>query len=385
MEQVAARSTSGLPHRMRAAAALEYPFEPPAPDGSMAEVAPGIGWIRMPMPIPLDHINVYLLRDEDGWVVVDTGLNTSEAKALWEHVVRDRLDGLPIKAVLCTHFHYDHAGLAHWLTERFQVPLYMTYGEYYMMRSSYLPLPDTPGQTQTEFLARAGIAANDIEQLHDSLRRDPFLPSSSPPFRRLRDHQVLKIGARNWRVVIGAGHSPEHACLYCEEERILISGDQLLPGISSNVQVTSAEPEGDPLQQWFDSLDRLDALAPDTLILPSHQRVFRGLRERVQALRDHHAEQLDQLCDFIQGNGASTTLAAMHTLFPRLRGPVDRFLALGETVAHLSWLRFNQRLRRTLDDQGVYQFEVAGAGASASGTPPMGGVKDEQNTGIRCG
>jgi glyoxylase-like metal-dependent hydrolase (beta-lactamase superfamily II) len=372
MEQVAARSTSGLPRRARAAAALEYPFEPPAPDGSMVEVAPGIGWIRMPMPIPLDHINVYLLRDDDGWVVVDTGLNTAEARALWEFVVRERLEGLPIKAVLCTHFHYDHAGLANWLTERFEVPLYMTYGEYYMMRTAYVRLPDTPAPTHVGFLARAGMAAQDIQEMHDSLRRDPFLPSSSPPFRRLQDNQVLRIGARNWRVVIGAGHSPEHACLYCEKEHILISGDQLLPGISSNVQVTSVEPEGDPLQQWLDSLDRLDTLAPDTLILPSHQRVFRGLRERVQALRDHHADTLDQLCEFIQGNGGSTTLAAMHTLFPRLRGPVDQFLALGETVAHLSWLRFNQRVCRTLDEQGVYQFEVAGA-------------KEEQNTGIRCG
>lgn len=383
MEQVAARSTSGLPRDRRAAAALEYPFEPPAPDGSMVEVAPGIGWIRMPMPIPLDHINVYLLRDEDGWIVVDTGLNTAEAKALWELIAHERLDGLPIKAVLCTHFHYDHAGLAHWLTERFQVPLYMTYGEYYMMRTSYVPLTDTPAPSHAAFLERAGLTAHDIQAMHDSLRGDPFLPTTSPPFRRLSDNQVLCIGAREWRVVIGAGHSPEHACLYCEDERILISGDQLLPGISSNVQVTSAEPEGDPLQQWLDSLDRLDTLAPDTLVLPSHQRVFRGLSERVQALRDHHAGQLDQLCAFIEGNGGSNTLAAMQTLFPRLRGPIDRFLALGETVAHLSWLRFNRRIRRTLDDAGVYQFQVTRP--DAPGAAVTHHTKDEQDRGIRGG
>lgn len=379
MEQVAARSTSGLPRSARAAPMLDYPFEAPAADGSVVEVAPGIGWIRMPMPMPLDHINVYLLRDDDGWVVVDTGLNTAEAKGLWERVAGDRLDGLPIKAVLCTHFHYDHAGLAHWLTERFQVPLYMTYGEYYMMRSAYLPLADALGQAQADFLALAGIPVDEIQEMHAVLRRDPFLPPPVLSFRRLQEAQVLRIGARRWRVVIGAGHSPEHACLYCEEERILIAGDQLLPGISSNVQVTSAEPEGDPLQQWFDSLDRLDALAPDTLILPSHQRVFRGLRRRVQALRDHHAEQLDALCTFIEGNDGSTTLAAMRVLFPRLSGPVDQFLALGETVAHLSWLRFNRRISRRLDQAGVYRFHLAGADAAAQ--PEW---TEEQETGIRC-
>jgi glyoxylase-like metal-dependent hydrolase (beta-lactamase superfamily II) len=379
MEQVAARSTAGLPRPARGAAALlEYPFEPPPADGSVVDVAPGIGWIRMPMPIPLDHINVYLLRDDDGWVVVDTGLNTDEAKALWEHIARTKLDGLPIKAVLCTHFHYDHAGLAHWLTERFNVPLYMTYGEYYMMRAMYVPLPDVPTPAHAEFLKHAGIAAEDIQPLHEALRRDPFLPTSSPPFRRLHDNQLLKIGARTWRVVIGAGHSPEHACLYCDDEHILISGDQLLPGISSNVQVTSNEPEGDPLQQWFDSLDRLDALAPDTLILPSHQRVFRGLRERVQALREHHALQLDQLGEFLRAHPGSTTFAAMQTLFPRLRGPVDRYLALGETVAHLSWLRFNGRAQRTLDEHGVHRFDVSGAEAT-------GAAQDQHNMGIRGG
>ncbi|PVX81218.1 MBL fold metallo-hydrolase [Paraburkholderia unamae] len=383
MEEAAARSTSGLTHNGRAAAQLEYPFEPPASDGSRVEIAPGIAWIRMPMPIPLDHINVYLLRDDDGWIVVDTGLHTDAAKAIWERVAAEQLEGLPIKAVLCTHFHYDHAGLAGWLVERFDVPLYMTFGEYYMMRMTYQPLPQQPGPAQARFLQRAGVPVETGHAMHEALLRDPFMPKEVPAFTRLHDGQVLHIGARRWRVVVGSGHSPEHACLYCEDEAILISGDQLLPGISSNVQVTPAEPEADPLQNWFDSLDRLATLAPHTLVLPSHQRVFRGVHARVQSLRDHHDGQLEQLTAFIARQPGCTTLEAMEALFRNLRSAMDRFLALGETIAHLSWLRFNGRVTRRLDAEGVYRFDLADAADVARSGG--GAVEQTKNMGTRCG
>lgn len=359
MAEVSVHGSPGLAPPARVAAQLDYPFEAPASDGSRVDIARGIGWIRMPMPIPLDHINVYLLHDHDGWVVIDTGLHTDAAKAVWERVVAEKLDGLPIKAVICTHFHYDHAGLAGWLVERFDVPLYMTFGEYATMRMMFQPLPAEPSPAAARFLQRAGVPRETGRAMHEMLLRDPFMPTDTPAFRRLRDGQVLRIGGRRWRVVIGAGHSPEHACLYCEEEAILVSGDQLLPGISSNVQVTPAEPDADPLQQWLDSLDRLATLAPDTLVLPSHQRVFRGLHERVHSLRDHHMGQLEQLSAFIAQQPECTASDAMQALFPRVRSAMDRFLALGETVAHLSWLRRNGRIARRLDEDGIHRFRPA--------------------------
>jgi glyoxylase-like metal-dependent hydrolase (beta-lactamase superfamily II) len=170
---------------------------------------------------------------------------------------------------------------------------------------------------------------------------------------------VIQLGTRQWRVVIGEGHSPEHACLYCEQDRILIAGDQLLPRISSNVLVTSIEPEANPLQLWLDSLSRLEGLAPDTLVLPSHERVFRGLHPRTQELREHHEQQFDMLRTFLAEHTSCTAFEAMLCLFPRLRGPVDDMLALGETIAHLSWLRYAGVLRRVLDEDGVYRFRLA--------------------------
>lgn len=339
-------------------AALDYPLAPPASDGSVVEIAPGVVWARMPMPMALDHINVYLLRDDDGWFLVDTGLNTPKTRELWERIAREHLQGLPVKAVLCTHFHYDHAGLAHWLCERFGVPLYMTYGEYYMLRVMFNPLPDPLPAQQRAFFDRAGMPAPRLEAMLDALRGDRFLPPHPMAFRRLRGGQVLRIGGRDWRIVIGDGHSPEHACLYCEDDRLLLAGDQLLPGISSNVQVTSVEPEENPLQGWLDSLGRLEQLAPDTLVLPSHQSVFRGLRLRVQELRDHHAVQLAKLRTFVSRTGGCNAREAMEMMFPHVSRPTDTLLALGETIAHLAWLTHGGEVVRELGADGVYCFRT---------------------------
>lgn len=350
-------------------AAIDYPFVPPLPEAEVVTIAPGVLWARMPMPMQLDHINVYLLRDDDGWFIVDTGLNLERGRELWETVVARHFDGLPLKGLICTHFHYDHAGLAYWLTERFGVPLYMTHGEFYTMRALGGPPPDPLPEALREFHRQAGMSDERVDKIFAALRRDPFMPPQPQAFRRLREGQELEIGGRKWRIVIGEGHSPEHACLYCAEDRILIAGDQLLPRITSNVLVSSIEPEANPLQLWLDSLDRLATLAPDTLVLPSHERVFRGLHARVEELRAHHHTQFALAETFVASAGSCTAFEAMGTLFPRLRSPIDEMMALGETLAHLSWLRYAGRLRRVLDEDGVFRFSLAGDVPSPASPP----------------
>jgi glyoxylase-like metal-dependent hydrolase (beta-lactamase superfamily II) len=344
--------------RPRPGADLSYPFPAPSTDGAVVEVAPGVLWVRMPMPMALDHINVWLLRGDTGWTIVDTGLATEQTKALWEHIVAHHLDGLPVEALVCTHFHYDHAGLASWITERFGVPLYMTLAEFFTMRVLEGAMTDPPPPEQVEFYARAGLPAERTARLFDALRRDPFMPPRQGQYRRLRDGDVLKIGSRRWRVLVGEGHSPEHACLYCAEDRLLIGGDQLLPRISSNVLVSSFEPDANPLALWLRSLDRLDTCAPDTLVLPSHQSVFRGLHARVQELREHHRHQFDLLHRFVAERVECTAFEAMGALFPRLRGAGDDILALGETLAHLAWLREDGVLQRRLAEDGTWRHAL---------------------------
>ena len=345
--------------RLHARAVLDYPLAAPATDGSVVEVAPGILWARMPMPLALDHINVYLLRGDEGWTLIDTGLNTDATRERWEHIAATHLQGRPIVRLVCTHMHYDHAGLASWLCQRFGIPLYMTHGEYYMMRALAEPMPDPLPPAQVEFYQRAGMPPERVDRMWQAMRKDPFMPPQPQSFHRLRGGDEIELGGRAWRVVIGEGHSPEHACLYCEPDEILIAGDQLLPRISSNVLVTGIEPEADPLKLWLASLARLERLAPGTLVLPSHERVFRGLHARTQELREHHEHQFALLRAHLAGQGSCTAFEAMQCLFPRLRGPVDDMLALGESIAHLSRLRHEGVLRRVLDEDGVYRFRLA--------------------------
>ena len=342
---------------------IVYPFAPPAPDASVVEVAPGILWLRMPMPMQLDHINIYLLRDgsgaDAGWYIVDTGLNTPACKALWEEVVATRLDGLPLKGLVCTHFHYDHAGLARWLTDRYAIPLWMTHGEFFTMRALGERLPEPAPEGLVLFHQRAGMPEERIARMLAGLRKDPFMPPQPESFRRLRAGDRLEIGGRRWQIVVGEGHSPEHACLYCAEDAILIAGDQLLPRITSNVLVSSMEPEGNPLQLWLDSLDRLDRLSPDTLVLPSHERVFKGLKPRVAELQAHHRHQFDLLLAALAGGVRLSAFEAMEVLFPRKLKAAEEMMAVGESLAHLAWLRYAGKLVRRLDEDGVYRFALA--------------------------
>lgn len=354
--------------RFRPTSELAFPAAAPRPDGAVTEVAPGVLWARMPMPMALDHINVYLLRGERGWTVVDTGLNTPECRALWEQIAARHLDGLPIEALVCTHFHHDHAGLAGWMAERFGVPVHMTLAEFLTLRVLGAPLPDPAPPEMLQFYRRAGLPAERMERMFAMLRADPFRPPRLGEFRRLQGGQVLAIGARRWQVLIGEGHSPEHACLYCADDRLLVAGDQLLPRISSNVLVTASEPEGNPLQLWFDSLDRLDRCAADTLVLPSHQDVFRGLPARVQELRAHHQHQFDTLRVFVAEVGRCSAFDAMQHLFPKLRHPMDDMLALGETIAHVNWLQQRGDLVRRLDDDGIQRFAAVAPSAEERGT-----------------
>ncbi|MEG1733399.1 MAG: MBL fold metallo-hydrolase [Comamonas sp.] len=332
--------------RVRASADLRYPFEPPKADGSLVEVAPGVMWARMPMPMTLDHINVYLLRDGNGWAVVDTGLGIPSTHALWEKIFGELLQGQPMTRLICTHCHYDHAGAAHWIQKRFGVPLLMTFGEYMMMRGVMGPPPDPLPAAHLEFYQRAGVDEALMERMFTAMRKDPFMPKAPEDYQRIRAGQVLHIGERRWRVVLGEGHSPEHACLYDEEGKLLLAGDQLLPRITSNVMVSPMEPEGNPLQDWMASMQRLAALDEGTLVLPSHQGVFYGVRERAQEVIAHHEAQYRLIESYLERVSCASALEIMKAQFPKLRGAVDHLMALGETIAHLNLLMYAGTLRR---------------------------------------
>ncbi|MEL0083395.1 MAG: MBL fold metallo-hydrolase [Gammaproteobacteria bacterium] len=338
---------------------LTYPYDDHPAPGTTRELVPGVRWLTMPMPGSLSHINLYLLEDKDGWYVIDTGWANDETRGWWHQLFANELAAKPVKGVICTHMHPDHVGQAQMITEHFHCPLLMTQGEYYQARSFTAPGQGPFASWQGEqFYTRAGMPEDDLKQLQKMWKgrssggfKDVTMP---PGFYRLRDGDLLTIGDNDWTVVVGAGHSPEHACLLCQHLGIMISGDQVLPIITSNVSVHPNEPEANPLKAWMESLDKLLATPEKTLVLPAHNLPFYGIRARLRELIDHHEDRMLA----IEEHALEPALARdfLPILFKRKLDPGQMMMALGEAIAHLHLLMHRNRIERTLDADGRYRF-----------------------------
>jgi glyoxylase-like metal-dependent hydrolase (beta-lactamase superfamily II) len=342
---------------------LDYPLADLLPEpGQVHALAPGVLWLRMPLPFALDHINLWLLADERdgeaGWCAVDCGVANDGTRALWEQVLAGDGEGKRLLRVLATHCHPDHVGLADWLCARFDAPLWMSTGEYAFARLMAAGLPGVDGSSAVGHFQRHGLV--DPALLAKLGERRNYYPSLVPAvpaaYTRLRDGDLVTVGARRWEVIAGFGHSPEHAALYCEDGHLLIAGDMVLPRISTNVSVFAIEPEGNPLQLYLDSLARYEALPADTLVLPSHGKPFRGLHTRVAQLRAHHAERLAEVLD-----ACATPQSAMDIvprMFKRALDAHQLTFALGEALAHLHVLWAKGLVRRLIEKDGTIRFGV---------------------------
>ena len=336
---------------------LQYPYaDVPAP-GATKEVLPGLHWLRMPLPMALDHINLYLIEDTDGWWIVDTGMFIGPTQALWEEIFATGLGGKPVKAVLCTHMHPDHIGMAGWLCEKWRVALYMSRGEYFSGRAFSSMEKADFGWTSAQHLRRSGFDPEKIEQARQNFGGFSSVITPMPgAFRRLCDGDSLLINGNRWRVVVGSGHSPEHACLYSDSLNVLLSGDQVIPRITSNVSVSGNEPEANPLKEWLESHEKFLATLPDdALVLPAHNTPFYGLHERLRVLIEHHKEHLlaiEQACT----QSDATAFELLPVLFKRKLDPSHIGLALGECVAHLNYLFQRGQLSRVEDALGHYRY-----------------------------
>ncbi len=326
---------------------LDHPFATPPETGTTRLVAPGVHWLRMPLPFALDHINLWLLEDGEDFVAVDTGIAMDAVKAAW----KSALAGRHLSRQIVTHFHPDHLGLAGWLESEYGAPLWMTQGEYLtasVIAAGLAPfdIPSMVALFRAHGLDAERCAA--LEARGNAYRRGvPLIPAS---FQPIFAGDTLTIGAHDWQVIIGHGHAPEHASLYCAELKILIAGDMLLPRISTNVSTYAAAPELDTLRLYLDSIDRLTALPDDTLVLPSHGRPFRGIRSRVAELHTHHdARCADLLAACAAGPRCAGDL--LEVLFGRpIDDPHQTLFAMGEAIAHLNYLEAQNRLQRRSDN-----------------------------------
>jgi len=339
-------------------AVLDYPFAAPPPPGEAAEVAPGVWWIRMPLPFALDHINLWLLAGDDGWTLVDTGYGNGATRALWETHFATTLRDRPLGRVIATHFHPDHLGNAAWLSRRFDCPVTMTHSEFLTAHAVLAQHPTHAIGDTCALFAAHGMATDQVAELvgrgNHYRRGVPELPER---FTRMLHDDALSVGGAEWRVVCGYGHSPEHASLHDGRRAVLISGDMLLPRISTNIAVWPAMPEGDPLGRFLASIAAFDELPPDTLVLPSHGLPFRGIALRVGQLQAHHAARLAELDDAIRAVREPVSAAQMlPVLFRRELDLQQHFFAMGEAIAHLNHLWHRGRIRRTVATDGAVRF-----------------------------
>lgn len=342
---------------------LTYPLGSYGPaQGELRVLAPGVGWARIGMPGALGHINVWLLDDRDasgeGVAIVDTGLNLPTCRASWEALFAGPLAGRRVTRVIATHLHPDHVGLAGWLCERFGVALWMTRTEWLMARLLAADARPEPPREAVAAWRAAGWSEDQIaEATGKGWGRFAIVVSPLPAGHvRIADGDQIAIGQGDWRVVVGSGHTPEHACLWNEAAGLLIAGDQVLPRITSNVSLTLHEPRGDPLGDWLASIDRLLGLPADLLVLPAHGEPFTGLHARLDALRDGHHARLAELAAHLAE--PRTAVECFPVLFRRALSGDDLHLATGETMAHLRYLEVRDRARRSWSD-GVARFQAA--------------------------
>ena len=320
---------------------IRHPWPEPPPEGEAVEVAEGVLWMRLPLPMRLDHVNAYALADADGWTVVDTGFDTNRTRAIWRRLLSGPLAGAPVARVLATHQHPDHIGLAGWFVEQHGAELWTSRTAWLFARMLALDVQERATPQQIDFWRRAGM---DEDRLAQRAAERPWntadvvhpLPLG---YRRLRDGQTLRLGGRGWTGVTGEGHAAEHLTLWSDSDNLVIGGDQLLPGISPNLGVYPTEPGADPVGDWLDSCARMAARAEERhLVLPGHKLPFTGLPQRLAQLAENHESALRRLAGAL-AQSPRTAVGCFDLLFGRRIGDGEYGLALVEAVAHLNALQ----------------------------------------------
>lgn len=341
---------------LKPASALAFEFPDTPATGSTLQVADGVHWLRMPLPFALSHINLWLLEDNDGWVIVDTGLHVEESTDIWQATLSGVMGGRKVSRIITTHMHPDHAGNAGWLQEKTGAEFLMTRQEYLYCRMLMNDSGRTAPKAAVEFYRAAGFADEDLERYRKAFGMfGKFIAPMPESYRRLQHGETHRIGERDWQIIVGSGHSPEHACLYNHDLNVLISGDQLLPTISSNVSVWPTEPHANPLQDWLASLDLLAACLPeDVLVLPAHGRPIRGAHDRLDALREEHRGALQRLQEHCAE--PRRVVDVFSAVFGREMNSRELIMASGEAIAHLHWLINRNLMTVTTDADGIHWY-----------------------------
>lgn len=338
--------------------AMHHPWDAPPSDGEAVEIALHILWMRLPLPMALDHVNIYALDDGDGWTLVDTGMSSRKTKAIWAALIAGPLAGKPVRRLIVTHHHPDHIGLAGWFQAQ-GVELITTRTAWLYARMLVLDVQPQVTPEAMLYYQRAGVdAALRAQKANERPFNFADVVETMPQgFTRISEGDTLTAGGRRWLVRLGQGHAPDHATLWSMDDHLIIGGDQLLPGISANIGVYPTEPEADPLGEWLDSTRGFAPHArADHLVLPGHKLPFTGLPFRLIQMAENHESALTRLLSHL--TTPHTAADCFVPLFKREITGSQHGLALVEAVAHLNYLLKRSKVSRSLNGEGAWLWQA---------------------------
>ncbi len=354
------KSDASAPAASHAADPLRYPWDAHPGADQVVEVMPGVLWLRLKLPFRLNHVNIYLLADGDGWAIVDTGFGNDETIAAWTTLFDGPLNGFKISRVIVTHAHPDHIGQAGWLVDRFACPFHITQVEYLQGVYHRNRRTDERVVNSRQFFLRHGMSDDITEQLlgrgQDYLKKTHPLPAA---FTRLSHGNTIVIGKRAFQIITGAGHSPDQATFYCAADKFYLSADQVLSKISPNVSVWAHEPDENSLGAYLSSLKGIaEAIPDDVLVLPGHGVPFYGLHARVRQLSEHHEERCELIAAACRDQSKTSAQLVPVVFHKHVLDAHQTGFAAGELIAHVNYMLSQGRLTQTVDEKGVLQFRA---------------------------
>lgn len=333
---------------------LNFTVQRPPAYGELTDLLPGLFWVRLPMPNAPNHVNCWLLDNGPGWTLVDCGMDSDDIFEIWDKLWKGLLRARPLQNLTFTHAHLDHYGFASYLVKESKCTVRLPLAEWLAGWKLWHEREEAPDEQFVGFLKRNGAGDDDAARIVEAQRKSKY-PGLRPPreFIRIRNGDVIVMGQRDWQVITAGGHSVEHALFHCAKDNILIAGDQILSHMTPSVIVPQAQPEANPMQDYLDSLTRLEALPAETLVLPSHGLPFRALHARLAQMRAHHLARLDEVASLVTGK--TNAFAIAQEVFPRVLYANPR-QAFGEALAHLNMLASSGRLTRDVDADGAIRF-----------------------------
>tara|TARA_B110000438_G_scaffold300088_1_gene351675 strand:- start:13939 stop:14985 length:1047 start_codon:yes stop_codon:yes gene_type:complete len=332
---------------------LEYPFSKRPPNGDVLEVSPNLYWLRMPLPIALNHINLWLLEGKNGWTIIDSGMANDESKEVWINLFETLFKGKSLEKLLITHMHLDHSGLAGWLSDHWNLDPYFTEKEYQETQILSEGIEKSQEFIALDFYKSCGYDDASIKRYLERVSyRKTLVTPLNRGYNRIRDKEIITLGDHEWEIMIATGHSPEHACLYSKENNIFVCGDVLLPRITPNISVRPFHAESNPLNDWINSLKEIKERVPDdALILPSHGYPYYGAHKRIDSIVEDHMDKLKSLHKFCKHS--KNVIEVFPALFANEINENALILAVGESLAHLNYLIGEGKMEMKKNSDGV--------------------------------